>query len=367
MTADALRLVDPEGCFVGDPATKPDRALCLDLFAHMLYLRAFDERVLALQRAGRIRFCNPSTGQEANQIGTAAALAAQDWVFPSYRVAGVYLYRKRSPLPLLHQLYGNAADLSRGLQLPMHFGDAKARFMSVSSPIGSQITQAVGLAMGMSLQGKSAISIAYFGDGATSSNDFHAGLNLAGVFAAPTIFYCENNGYALSVPVSRQTAAPSLAAKGAAYGVEAVRIDGNDVLAVYHATRQAAERARSGGGPTLIEAVTYRVGLHSSSDDPTLYRPPEEAEPWALKDPIERCRRFLDRGGWLAAGWEKETREGQRRELEAAIEEAESQPLPPPSSLFEHVWADPPPPGLAAQARIAAELDAERSAGGHRA
>lgn len=351
-----LQLVDIEGRFLGDPDDPgPDRELCRHLFSSMLYLRTFDEEVLALQRAGRIRFCNPSTGQEASQIGSAAALSPEDWVFPSYRVAGVYLYRKGSPLPLLHQLYGNARDLSRGTQLPMHFGDREARFLSVSSPIGTQITQAVGLSLGCMLRGEPEVAIAYFGDGATSSNDFHAALNFAGVFRTPTIFYCENNQYALSVPVSRQTASESLASKGAAYGVPSLQIDGNDVLAVYEAVQQAAERARRGEGPTFLEAVTYRLGLHSSSDDPRLYRPSEEEELWKPKDPVLRMRKLLNRMGWWSAAWEQEVRQGHLWEIRTAVLEAESQPGPEPESLFDHVYAEPTP-GLRAQRRLLAEL-----------
>jgi pyruvate dehydrogenase E1 component alpha subunit len=353
-----LQLVDIDGHFLGDPDPGPDRELCRHLFSSMLYLRTFDEEVLSIQRAGRIRFCNPSTGQEASQIGSAAALSPDDWVFPSYRVAGVYLYRKGSPLALLNQLYGNAQDLSRGTQLPMHFGDRGARFLSVSSPIGTQITQAVGLSLGCRLQGEPVVAIAYFGDGATSSNDFHAALNFAGVFRTPTIFYCENNQYALSVPVSRQTASESLAAKGAAYGVPGLRIDGNDVLAVYEAVRQAAERARRGEGPTLLEAVTYRLGLHSSSDDPHLYRSSEEEEIWKPRDPVLRLRRLLDRRGWWSAAWEEEVQLGQVREIRAAILEAERQPQPEPESLFDHVYAESTP-GLNAQRRLLAELRAD--------
>jgi pyruvate dehydrogenase E1 component alpha subunit len=352
-----LQLIDLEGNFIADTNLRPSEALCREMFRWMLYVRTFDTEVLALQRAGRISFCNPSTGQEANQNGTACALAPEYWVFPSYRVAGVYLYRKGSPLPLLNQLYGNDRDLSRGRQLPMHFGDKAANFLSVSSPVGTQITQAVGLSWAAKLKRQPVVSIAYFGDGATSTNDFHAGLNLAGVLQSPTVFYCENNQYALSVPMHRQTASKSIAAKGVAYGIPGVQVDGNDVLAVYTATRRAAEHARSGQGPTLIEAVTYRQGLHSSTDDPSLYRPPEEAERWKGNDPILRCRQFLQKQGWWSADWEEQALSEQRSQMARAIIEAERNPPPPPSSMFDDVWASMPP-GLAAQRqRLSEELD----------
>lgn len=334
-----FRLIDIEGELAGDPALVPDERTCRELFRWMLYVRTFDSEVLALQRAGRISFCNPSTGQEANQIGTAAALAPGDWVFPSYRVAGVYLYRKGSPLPLLNQLYGNSRDLSRGRQLPMHFGDRSVNFVSVSSPVGTQITQAVGLSHAARLRKLPIVAIAYFGDGATSTNDFHAGLNLAGVLKTPTVFYCENNQYAFSVPLHRQTASESIAVKGVAYGVRSVRVDGNDAFAVRAATLEAVESAREGEGPVLIEAVTYRRGLHSSADDPALYRSTEEVEAWEANDPVSRCREFLRRRGWWSAEWEDEVTSEQTEEVRRAADEAEAQPPPPPESMFEDVWA----------------------------
>ena len=350
-----LRFIDTEGNFIADTALKPDKALCLDMFRYMLYLRIFDTEVLSLQRSGRISFCNPSTGQEANQIGSAFALSPEDWVFPSYRVAGVYLYRKGSPLPLLNQLYGNAGDLSRGRQLPMHFGDMSVRFVSVSSPVGTQITQAVGLSLAAKFTRQPVVAITYFGDGATSTNDFHAGLNLAGVFQTPTIFYCENNQYALSVPVRRQTASESIAAKGAAYGVNSMQIDGNDILAVYQATCDAAKQARRGGGPVLIEAVTYRQGLHSSSDNPSIYRTAAEEAHWKPNDPIRRCRKFLQSQDWWSAEWEDDVRQQHLATMKQAIEEAERNPAPASSTLFENVYSEMTP-RLKAQRQLLSEI-----------
>lgn len=350
-----LQLINLEGDFIAGPNLKPDRELCREMFRWLLYVRNFDTEVLKLQRAGRISFCNPSTGQEANQVGTAFALSSDDWVVPSYRVAGVYLYRRKSPLPLLNQLYGNDCDLSRGRQLPMHFGDKASKFVSVSSPIGTQITQAVGLSLAAKLKKHPVIAIAYFSDGGTSTNDFHAGLNLAGVLQTPTIFYCENNQYAMSVPFHRQTASESIAVKGVAYGIKSMQVDGNDVLAVYTAASEAANRARKGGGPTLIEAITYRRGPHSSSDEPSLYRSAEEEASWTTNDPIERCRKFLQKEEWWSDEWEEEMHREQLAQIEQAIEEAEHNPPPPAESLFEDVWAAMPQ-RLQAQRRSALEM-----------
>jgi pyruvate dehydrogenase E1 component alpha subunit/2-oxoisovalerate dehydrogenase E1 component alpha subunit len=335
-----IQFINNEGDFIVAAALKPDRTLCMAMFRWMLYVRTFDTEVLLLQRAGRISFCNPSTGQEANQIGSAFALSPEDWVFPSYRVAGVYLFRKGSPLALLNQLYGNDRDLSRGRQLPMHFGDRSVNFVSVSSPVGTQISQAVGVSIAAKATKQPVVAIAYFSDGGTSTNDFHAGLNLAGVLKTPTIFYCENNQYALSVPLHRQTASESIAAKGAAYGIPSLQIDGNDVLAVYAAVRQAVDHARGGAGPMLLEAITYRQGLHSSSDEPSLYRTAEEEEEWKINDPILRCRKFLQKEGWWSAEWEDETRRDQLAQMRTAIDESEGYPPPPPDSLFDDVWAE---------------------------
>lgn len=336
-----LRILDADGNLVADTPAAADRALCLELFRWMLYVQAFDAAALSLQRWGKISFCNPTTGEEAGQIGSACAISDKDWVFPSYRVPGVYLYRKKSPLPLFHQLFGNAADLSRGRQMPMHFGDPAVRFVSVSSPVGTQITQAVGLAHAARLRKDPVVAVAYFGDGATSTNDFHAGLNLAGVLRAPAIFYCSNNQYALSTPLARQTAAPSIAAKALAYGIEGVQIDGNDALAVYTATREAAERCRSGGGPVLIEAVTYRLGPHSSTDNPGFYRAPAEEAEWKPKNPILRFRRFLEKKGWWTTTWEDGVRSEQDTAIREAIAVAERGPQPGPETLFDDVWAEP--------------------------
>jgi TPP-dependent pyruvate/acetoin dehydrogenase alpha subunit len=352
-----LQLINHEGDFVADPSRKPNQKLCQELFRWMLYVRTFDTEVLNLQRAGRISFCNPSTGQEANQIGSAFALSLDDWVLPSYRVAGVYLFRKGSPVTLLNQLYGNAQDLSRGRQLPMHFGDKTVNFVSVSSPIGTQITQAVGVSLAAKLTRQPVVAIAYFSDGGTSTNDFHAGLNFAGVMRTPTIFYCENNQYAFSVPVHRQTASESISTKGAAYGVANEQIDGNDVLAVYTAVSRAVDLARTGGGPTLIESITYRKGPHSSSDDPSRYRSAEEEKEWSVKDPILRCRKFLQKEGWWSSEWEDQLHREQIDSMKLAIEEAEANPPPTPDSLFENVWSITTPRLEAQREKLLRELD----------
>ena len=212
--------------------------------------------------------------------------------------------------------------------------------MPVSSPVGTQIPQAVGVAWAAKIRKEDIVTLTYFGDGATSEGDFHAGMNFAGVFKTPTIFFCKNNQWAISVPVSKQTASKTLAQKALAYGFDGVRVDGNDLLAVYAVTKAAADKARSGGGPTMIEAVTYRMGPHSSSDDPTRYRSKDEVDTWAKRDPIERMRKYLE----LKGLWSKDSEDKLRIELEdllqTTIKEVERSPPPPIETLFTDVYAE---------------------------
>ena len=326
-----------------DPKTDPglDKKELLALHRNMLRNRALDERGMNLQRQGRIGFYLPSTGEEAAQAGTVWALADGDWVFPSYRDPGMALWRGATMLQMLANCFGNSGDLCKGRQMPVHY--AFPQYVSVSSPIGTQIVQAAGMAMGAKLQGKKDIALTCFGDGGTSSNDFHTGLNFAGVWKAGVIFLCKNNGWAISVPLEKQTASTSIAAKAEAYGMPGVRVDGNDVLAVYRASTEAAERARAGKGPTLIEAVTFRVGPHSSSDDPTRYRDKALVEAWQKKDPIARFQRFLAKAGYLTESGHAKLWEEVQAEAAEAAKQAEALPLPTISSMFEDVFAEMPP------------------------
>ncbi|MGZ8473363.1 MAG: thiamine pyrophosphate-dependent dehydrogenase E1 component subunit alpha, partial [Candidatus Deferrimicrobiaceae bacterium] len=280
-----------------DPSLSPEELLFL--FRKMLLLRALDEKAISLQRSGRIGFFVPSTGQEASEIGSGFALKEGDWVFPSYRDQGAALVRGYPLSSIVGQLFGNASDPIKGHQMPNHWCDRSINLVSVSSPVATQMPQAVGAGYAAKLRGDKIAVIAYFGDGGTSTGDFHAAMNFAGVYGTPTVFFCSNNQYAISLPVSRQTASGSIAGKAAAYGFEGVRVDGNDLLAVYGVTRDALEKARAGGGPTLIEALTYRMGPHSTSDDPSRYRTEEECDAWREKDPFRRVNRHLARLGIL--------------------------------------------------------------------
>lgn len=314
------------------------------MYEGMVLIRAFDERQKKLQRSGRIGFCVTSTGEEAVQVGTAHALEPNDWVFPYYRQYGIMLYRQVPLDVLTNHLFGNREDLAIGRQMPAHYTHRESRFVSSSSVIGTHMIQAVGAAMAAQYRRDPCVVATYIGDGGTSSNDFHSSLTFAGVFKPPVVFFIVNNQYAISLPVSRQCAAESLHVKGAGYGVPAVRVDGNDVFAVYQASRDAYARARAGEGPTLVELLTYRAGPHSSSDDPTRYRG-NEAERWLCddKDPLARARCILQALNIWSEAYEERVWDDARTRINQAVARAESIPEPEWSTLFDDVYAEIPP------------------------
>jgi pyruvate dehydrogenase E1 component alpha subunit len=335
-----LQVIDLDGtCDTAlEPRLPPDTLL--RAYLCLVQVRLLDGRMLSLQRQGRIGFYVPSAGEEACQVGSAIALNKEDWVFPAYREPGCALARGLDLRLMVAQEYGNSMDANKGRQMPNHFGWRSINYVSASSPVGTQIPHAVGTAWAAKIRGDKLVTLAYFGDGATSGSDFHVGMNFAGVFKTPTVFFCKNNQYAISLPIAYQTATKTLAQKALAYGFEGVRVDGNDVLAVYAATKMAVEKARAGGGPTLIEALTYRMGPHSSSDDPTRYRPKEEVAEWQKRDPIERMRKYLE----LKGLWSKDKEDALRKELDdlitETIHEVERAPPPPLESIFTDVYAD---------------------------
>lgn len=327
------------------PNTAPPALPVADLvrlYRAMLFSRRIDERMTRLQRQGRIGFFVGSTGEEAAIVGSAFALEAQDWLVPCYREAAAAFLRGYPLYDFMTQLFGNSADRMKGRQMPCHWGSPELRLASVSSPVGTQIPHAVGLAMAARIQGKPEVALVYFGDGATSSGDFHVACNFAGVFKAPVVFLCRNNQYAISVPVEQQTASRTIAQKAEAYGIEGVRVDGNDVLAVYSVTAAAIRRARSGEGAVLIEALTYRQGAHSTSDDPRAYRDDAEVEDWKTRDPIERFRRYLLTNQYWSEERDQELEEMIRSEIQTTVEQVENLPPPDPGSMFEDVFDDLP-------------------------
>jgi pyruvate dehydrogenase E1 component alpha subunit len=276
----------------------PD-GLVVRAYREMKRLRLLDARMILLQRQGRVGFYGACTGQEATPIATALALRTSDWVFPGLRESVMMLVRGFPLAKYIAQIFGNSGDVLKGRQMPSHMSGKSVNYVSWSSCIGTQLPHAVGAAWAAKLQKKDSLVVGFMGDGATSEPDFHNAINFAGVFRVPCILMCQNNHWAISVPTSRQTASQTLAVKGRAYGVPSVRVDGNDVLAVYGAVSEAAVRARSGGGPTFIECLTYRIGAHSTSDDPTRYRSQDEVDAWMKKDPVARLRRHLVYKGLL--------------------------------------------------------------------
>ena len=336
-----IQVLDPEGQAVGPaPEIPPDDLR--RLFRHMLELRLLDQRMLSLQRQGRIGFYGTATGQEAAITGSAYAWRDTDWVFPALRELGVSRWRGTSLGEIVCQLIGNSGDVLLGRQMPCHFSDRKVHSVAWSSVIGTQLVHAMGAAWAAKIQKHDTVMMGYLGDGASSSADFHAAANFAGVFKLPVVFFCQNNQWAISVPLSMQTASESIAVKAQAYGFPGVRVDGNDLLAVIAATREAVDRARRGEGPTLVEAVTFRMGGHSSSDDPTRYRDAALVTHWEERDPLHRLRAWMLATGALdAADEERWTRE-LNDEISAAIAEAEALPPPPIESMFTDVYKEMP-------------------------
>jgi pyruvate dehydrogenase E1 component alpha subunit len=335
VSSAAARTEAPSGGTLDFPVARS-----LEAYRLMVLSRSTDERCLSLQRQGRIGFYAPLLGQEAAQVGCALALRPEDWTFPAYRELAVALTRGVPLKAIVDQLMGNSADLSKGRQMPNHFGFTAQHFVVASSPIGTQITQAVGAAMAAQRRKDSIVTVPFFGDGATSSNDFHAGLNFAGVFRTPTIFFCQNNQWAISLPREKQTRSKTLAEKAEAYGFPGVVVDGTDLRAVYHAVAEARRRAVGGEGPTLIEAQVYRLGPHSTSDDPKRYRADSEVAEWKEKDPVTRFRGELFAARLLDEAGDQKLWEAARAQVSAAIDEAERTPPMEPHSIFDDVFAN---------------------------
>ena len=341
-TRGPLRRVSPAGTPVGDVDVGLSEDELRELLRLMVLARRLDEECLALQRQGELTVYPPHRGQEAAQVGSAFALGPEDFVFPSFRELAAALVRGVDPVEYL--------EYHRGTWHGGPYDPLAARFAPICVPVATQLCHAVGWALGARLDGLRACALTYFGDGASSEGDFHEACNLAGVWRAPVVFLCQNNRWAISVPVRWQTAG-EIWRRAEGYGFPGLRVDGNDVLAVYAATREAVERARAGEGPTLIEAVTYRLGPHSTADDPTRYRDPEEVERFAREDPIVRYRTFLlARGVADEAFVEACAKEAEERvaEIRAAVVRT---PPPPPEEIFRPAFAAPP----AALARQRAE------------
>lgn len=343
MSQEKTRILASDGTLVpGAEVPKLSSSDLLLLYRTMLLNRLIDEKMTKLQRQGRIGFFVGSTGEEAAIIGSAFALKESDWIVPCYREIGAALLRGYPLYDFMCQLFGNERDVLKGRQMPCHWGSAELRIASISSTVGSQIPHATGIAQAIRISGNDEAVLVYFGDGATSEGDFHVALNFAGVYKAPVVFLCRNNQWAISVPFKKQTASKNIAIKAQAYGIKGIQVDGNDVLAVYVATRDALEQARRGGGPTLIEALTYRQGAHTTSDDPRVYRDDSEVEEWKGKDPLERFKRFLLNQGHLKDDENDELEKEIEGEIQATLKQAEEVGPPALESIVEDVFREVP-------------------------
>lgn len=310
----------------------------IGMLKNMLLTRHMDERMLTLQRQGKISFAMSSKGEEGCVTASAAALDGADWIYPQYREQAALFYRGYPIQDFVHHMFCNAEDSIRGRQMPNHFGSRQHNVVTVSSPIGTQLPHAAGCGYAMMVQGEKSVAFCYFGDGTSSQSDFHVALNFAAVRKAPVLFFCRNNGYAISTKLPSQLVSDGIASRGAGYGIPAYRVDGNDVFAVHEVVSQARRHAVEGKGPVLIEAMTYRLGAHSTSDDPSQYRSDDEVKLWEQRCPILRLRRYLESQGLWSQSEEDEYMSGVQQEVTEAIQVAEATPEPDLHVLIEEVY-----------------------------
>src|SRR6266478_6102362 len=324
-----LSILDSDGNL--DTALEPKLADTdlRSLYRSMLLGRRLDERMVRLQRQGRIGTFAPTKGQEAAQVGSIFTLRPTDWMVPSFRETAAMVWRG---WPIEKLLLFFAGHVEGGQPAPGQHD------LSMTIPVATQLPHAVGLAYAAQYRGDDVVVMAFFGDGATSEGDFHEAMNFAGVWHVPVVFVCQNNQWAISVPIKKQTHSRTLAQKALAYGFPGIQVDGNDVLAVYAASREAVLRAQAGEGPTLIECVTYRLGVHTTADDPTKYRSEAEVREWERKDPLTRFGAYLEKKTLLEPGLEEEL----DAEIARAVAVFESLPPADPLTMFEHAYGELP-------------------------
>ncbi|KAJ6815747.1 uncharacterized protein M6B38_132865 [Iris pallida] len=353
---NCYRVLDDNGRIIsGSCFQEVGKELAQKMYSTMVTLQVMDTIFYEAQRQGRISFYLTTIGEEAINIASAAALTSDDVVLPQYREPGVLLWRGFTLQEFANQCFGNRSDYGKGRQMPIHYGSNRLNYFTVSSPIATQIPHAVGAAYSLKMDGKNACSVTYFGDGGTSEGDFHAALNFAAVMDVPVVFFCRNNGWAISTPTTEQFRSDGAVIRGQAYGIRSIRVDGNDALAVYSAVHAAREMAISECRPILVEALTYRVGHHSTSDDSTKYRPIDEIEHWRTsRDPVSRYRKWVEGNGWWSDADEAELRSKVRKELLQAIQVAERAQKPPLAELFTDVY-DTVPSNLREQEKLLRE------------
>jgi pyruvate dehydrogenase E1 component alpha subunit len=333
-SVELVSVLDEQG--IVDPALMPELSVeqIRALYRHMVLTRQLDEKMFTLQRQGRLGTFPRVLGQEGAHVGAAFALRPDDWLVPAFRETGALL---RRGIPMAQLLQYWSGD-ERGGAFPKELNT-----LPIAIPVGTHMLHAVGIGWGLQDAGRQSAVLTFFGEGATSEGDFSEAMNMAGVFQAPVVFFCQNNQYAISVPYSKQTAAPTVAQKAVGYGMTGIRVDGNDVFAVYKVTSEALERARSGLGPTLIEAYTYRVTDHTTSDDARRYRVDAEVAEWKKRDPIERLGRYMRSVGLLDDTAAADILAEANDEVAKAVEAFEAIPPIEPEELFAHIYAETPP------------------------
>ena len=337
-----LKILQDDGSEFADAAAiNLNKETALHCYKTMQYIRVLDERMVAAQRQGRLSFYIVCTGEEAAVVGTAAALQSGDMIMGQYREQAALRYRGFTTEQFMGQLFGNETDLGKGRQMPIHYGSKALNYMTISSPLATQIPQAAGYAYGQKMAGKGECTLCYFGEGAASEGDFHAGLNMAAVQEVPVIFVCRNNGYAISTPTDEQYKGDGIASRGIGYGIKTIRVDGNDLLAVHAATVAARDFAVTNNAPVLIECMTYRVGGHSTSDDPSGYRSKDEENAWRNKDPIQRFKHWLLNKNWWSEDEETLLLEDYRTEILSVLKKVEKLPLQPLRTLITDVYEKP--------------------------
>lgn len=336
------RVTDMHGEII-DKSCDPNfgKEMSLKIYHDMTQLSVMDKVLYDSQRQGRISFYMTNWGEEATQVGSAAALNNHDLIYGQYREAGVLMWRDFPLVNFMHQCYGNCKDIGKGRQMPVHYGSVEHNFVTISSPLTTQLPQAVGSAYAFkNMPNNDRIVVVYFGDGAASEGDCHAAFNFAATLDCPIIFFCRNNGYAISTPTSEQYGGDGIAGKGPGYGLHTIRVDGNDVFAVYNATKAARELALK-NKPVLIESMTYRLGHHSTSDDSSFYRTPDEVKEWGDKDhPITRFKKYIMEKGWWTDEDEKKWQTESRKRVLKAFGEAEKEKWAHYHDMFEDVYCE---------------------------
>lgn len=331
------QIMDQNGKLSKDaPEISVDQESAVHMYRMMARIQALDDIFYNAQRQGRISFYMQNAGEEAIHVGSASALEMRDVIFSQYREVGVLLWRGFTVQQCADQCFSNEADLGKGRQMPVHYGSKALNFQTISSPLATQIPQAVGAAYALKKQ--DAVTVCYFGEGAASEGDFHAAMNFASTLEVPMIFFCRNNGYAISTPVDDQYRGDGIVSRAVGYGMHAIRVDGNDLWAVHLATKEARRIAIEKSRPVFIEAMSYRRGHHSTSDDSTRYRSVSEINDWSGYDPVKRFRNYLESKGWWSEDLEQSIRDAERLDVLTALETAEKRPKPDVSEMFTDVY-----------------------------